>query len=113
MKVNVLGTEYSIINKNENDDEILNNCDGYCDKTEKKIVICKMDKTTSNLGNLEVYRKKVLRHEIVHAFLFESGLHENGEYESHSPGGHPEQIVDWIAIQFPKMLKAFKEVGAL
>ena len=26
---------------------------------------------------------------------------------------HPEQTVDWLARQFPKMIKAFQTVGAL
>lgn len=39
-------------------------------------------------------------------FLFESGL------DSES-WGRNEEIVDWIANQFPKMMKAFDEVNAL
>ena len=27
--------------------------------------------------------------------------------------GHEETIIDWIAIQFPKMIKAFESVNAL
>lgn len=26
---------------------------------------------------------------------------------------HPEHMVEWIAMQFPKMVKAFQAVGAL
>ena len=33
-KVNVLGTEYTIEEKN------LDECDGYCDKTTKEITVC-------------------------------------------------------------------------
>lgn len=27
--------------------------------------------------------------------------------------GHEETMIDWIAIQFPKMLKTFEKVGCL
>ena len=109
MKINVLGTEYTIYERTAEEDKTLNTADGYCDKTTK--VICVTKKTPdSNLGDWETYRKKVLRHEIIHAFLFESGLHENFE---HKQWGHDETFIDWIANQFPKMQKAFEEAGCL
>ena len=103
LKIDVLGTEYTIVEKH------LDDCDGYCDKTTHEIAITSKDENT-NLGDFEQYRKKILRHEIIHAFLFESGLHENWE---HKPFGHDETYVDWIAVQFPKLLKAFKAADCL
>lgn len=109
MTVNILGTNYSVYDRSEKEDKYLKDCDGYCDKTTKEIVV-KTEGEDCELGDFEVYRKKVLRHEIIHAFLFESGLHENFR---HSEFGHDETYVDWIAAQFPKMVQAFREVGAL
>ena len=109
MFVDVLGTKYEIFEKNKCDDEYLKSMDGYCDKTSKVIVIAKEDKS-SELGDYSVYRNKILRHEIIHAFLFESGLQENWE---HKTWGHDETYVDWIAIQFPKLLKAFQDAKCL
>ena len=109
MQVCILGTKYTVIECDENKDERLKECDGYCDKTTRKIVVIK-EPPNSSLGDWEQYRKKVLRHEIVHAYLFESGLHENYRHPSY---GHDETIIDWIAVQFPKMLKTFQEVGCL
>jgi len=108
-KVNILGTEYTIEEKSRTEDKFLENCDGYCDKTTKLIVICKKD-DGNELNDFEVYRRKILRHEIVHAFLFESGLHENWE---HKQFGHDETYVDWIAAQSPKLFKAFQDADAL
>ena len=48
-----------------------------------------------------------IRHELVHAFAYESGLAEN------SPWAFNEEMTDWIAIQFPKMLKAFETAMVL
>lgn len=109
MKVEILGTYYTIKEHNESEDVILQKYDGYCDKTTKQIIISQ--KTPDcELGDFEEYRRKVLRHEIIHAFLFESGLHENFE---HTDIGHDETFIDWVAVQFPKMYKAFKKVGCL
>lgn len=65
-----------------------------------------------SLHDIEAYIKKVLRHEIVHAFLFESGLGENMHCLINS-GWHDEQIVDWFAYQGPKIIKAWESAGAL
>ena len=63
------------------------------------------------VGDFEKIMKKQLRHEIIHAFLAESGLQAN--YEHYRQFGHDETLVDWFAIQFPKMIKAFESVNAL
>lgn len=107
MKINVLGTSYSVYKKNRKKDDILSKCDGYCDKTSKKIVVIEKDED-NELEMFEVYQRKVLRHEIIHAFLFESGLHENFE---HTPMGHEETMIDWYAAQYPKIKKAFVDAG--
>lgn len=107
MKIDVLGTKYKIIESNSSKDSFLNDADGYCDKTTKKIVITKKP-LNCELEDWEVYRRKILRHEIIHAFLFESGLHENFE---HKQFGHDETFVDWVAVQFPKMQKAFEQAN--
>lgn len=110
MKINVLGTDYTITEASEDEDKLLKSCDGYCDKTTKRIVVLKKP-ADNELGDYRWYQKKVVRHEIVHAFLMESGV--DVCYEPHEDHGHDEFMVDWIAIQFPKLLAAFKEADAL
>lgn len=51
--------------------------------------------------------EKNKRHEIIHAFLFESGLAENSEWAQN------EEMVDFFAIQFPKLMEAFKNADAI
>lgn len=101
MKVNVLGTEYEVIEKEEAD---MKGWDGYCDSSVSEIAIAKFTEEEGSLGDLEQHRKKVLRHEIIHAFLNESGLMANSDWARN------EEMVDWIAIQFYKIAKAVKEV---
>lgn len=110
MTVNVLGAEYSITHSHPPRDPRLENADGYCDETTKEIVVETYEGDDGRPGvkaKLSVQRKKILRHEIVHAFAFESGLAENSSWAQN------EEMVDWIAIQGPKIWKAWKEVGAL
>lgn len=109
LKIDVLGTKYTIKVLSVEEDPYLSKCDGYCDKTTKQIVVQAKDDDTE-LGDYDVYLKKVKRHEIIHAFLFESGLHENFK---HDQWGHDETMVDWIAVQFPKLLTAFKAADCL
>ncbi|MBR5583360.1 MAG: hypothetical protein IKW21_02405 [Lachnospiraceae bacterium] len=106
MKVNVLGTEYSIIETNKVDDINLEQCAGYCDASVKKIVIDTFQNTPGSMEDLDKFRKQVIRHELIHAFLSESGL----ECESWAKD---EEIVDWIAIQFPKLIEAFEKANAI
>ena len=109
-KVNVLGTEYTITYATKAEDAKLAECSGYCDKSTKRIVVAQKP-DDNELGDYEQYQRKILRHEIIHAFLFESGV--DMCYESPYENGHDEFMVDWIAIQFTKLLAAFKEADAL
>lgn len=106
MTVNVLGTEYTIKNADKVIDPMLENCDGYCDTSTKTIVIDTFKYSPDSLGDLESYNKQVIRHELVHAFLFESGLSCNSWAKD-------EEIVDWIACQFLKLQNAFAQCNAI
>lgn len=114
MKVNILGTDYEIVKGNQKDYPQLRDCDGYTDTSIKQIVIldCKtLEKDDASIKDLTSYEKKVTRHEIIHAFLYESGLWVNSnDVEQWAMN---EEMIDWLAIQFSKIYKAFKEVEAL
>ena len=110
--VNILGTTYTIEERTEDEDAILKGVDAYCDRTTKEIVIVKLDSDNCTIHNPEWYRNKLIRHEIIHAFLFESGLGECSEWNKND-SQHSEQIVDWLAIQFPKIQKVFEKVGCI
>lgn len=109
MTVSILGAEYTVERRTKENCKLLKECDGFCDKTSRRIVVREKD-DDDELDDFKEYQKKVLRHEIIHAFLFESGLHENFRK---SEWGHDETTVDWIAVQFPKMLAVFEQCGAL
>lgn len=108
-KVNILGAEYKIKEQSESENKLLKDCDGYCDWTTNEIIVER--EKSGTLGDMDVYFRKVLRHEIVHAFFMESGLSEC----SHSPTSwaRDEEMVDWFARQGPKIYAAWQEAGAL
>lgn len=107
--VHVLGEVYTIKVIDPATDAKLNGRrDGYTDTTIKECVVDNMlEHDPDNKANMEEYKKSVIRHELIHAFLYESGL------DAASGWAMNEEMVDWIALQFPKLMKAFKEVDAL
>lgn len=105
-EINILGTKYKIVEDNCNNDPLLVTKIGYTDYTSKKIVITDFRNEEIEIEDLQKYREQILRHELVHAFLCESGLHENCEW-------HNEEMVDWLAIQAPKLQKIFKETECI
>lgn len=103
MKVNILGTCYTIKYKELGAEGI----DGCCDYTSKEIMI--RSDNENGVNDFRRLQKKQLRHEIIHAYLAESGLQSN--FEHANQWGHEETMIDWIAIQFPKILKTFEKIG--
>lgn len=117
MTINVLGTEYTVITRKYDEDETFKRCgtNGYCSCTDCEIVLCDMSTYPGWEYETDKAQKKqmeeTLRHEIVHAFLGESGLSANSN-ESDA-WARNEEMVDWFAIQGPKIYKAWQEVGAV
>lgn len=66
-KVNILGTEYKVLFREEKDKPKLKNADGYIDHSIKEIVVGIFEKDEMSVEDLESYSKKVLRHEIMKA----------------------------------------------
>ena len=106
----ILGEKWTLKFVHEQDDKYLKNADGYTDKTTRKIVVLGYPPEDSEPEDWESYLKKCIRHEIIHAYLFESGLAENFH---HQEFGHDETMIDFIAIQFPKILQTFEDAEAL
>jgi len=108
-KVNILGTDYRWIETTAEKDSRLEDADGYCTNYAKEILIeteiFKKDQVPKIEEQRMVRSKFIKRHEIIHAFFNESGLGD--KY------GADEELVTWIAWQFPKILKIYQEVDAL
>lgn len=116
-KVNILGTTYTVkkVKISENEELRDNSWAGVCGSLRKEILIGDASET-EYFGKLSKAEQKAsenetLRHEITHAFLKESGLWDDAKGDQHWATN--EEMVDWIAQQFPKMQKAFDEVGCI
>lgn len=106
MKICILGSDWTIEHAPQRELEE-KGCDGYTDNTVRKIVVASFEPDARSKQDLDRHARKVLRHEIVHAFLYESGLAENSDWAM------DEEMVDWIAMQFPKLMVAFAAAGAM
>lgn len=118
MKINVLGTEYEIVYRGYKDLRIFEDkgWEAYADSINKKIVIGNLKTFPGYEDETEDYcrmcEKETLRHEIVHAFLNESGLQACSSVPKDG-WARNEEMVDWIALQFPKLLEAMKAAGCM
>ena len=107
----ILGVPYKILVVGDDDYRYEKEADGWCDTTTKEILVFNYKQSLDSKRDLIEYQHKVIRHEIVHAFLYESGLDVNSlRVEAWAKN---EEMVDWMAIQVPKILKAFREVGCI
>lgn len=93
MEVNVLGTKYNVFVDTQDHDERLKINDGY--------IMCERKTIVLDRNNKDVHQVHVLKHELVHAFLYESGL----DVETWA---NNEEIVDWIALQLMKVSNTTK-----
>lgn len=116
MTVNILGTEYAIIFKNDEEvcadmDVNIGECGGYCSAAAKEIIVANLNRCDDSDSEKDELKRCNLRHEIVHAFFNESGLQSNAN--AVDCWARNEEMVDWIAIQGPKIWKAWQEAGAV
>ena len=114
--VNILGTEYTIKTVKISECEYLKEkhwC-GCCNGTTKTILIgdASEEEYFDKLSPEEqdVVTKDTIRHEIIHAFLNESGL-QDSSMQYCNAWAKNEEMIDWMALQFPKIQKVFVELG--
>ena len=118
MKINILGTEYRIETHKVSEDSYLeeNKLVGYCGECSKLIVVADMSEEKyfpyMDETEKETYRKRTLRHEIMHAFLNESGLSDSSN-RFDGAWAKNEEMVDWFAIQSPKIFAVYQNLGIL
>lgn len=112
--INILGKIYSIKYRTIQEDKKLEELAGYTDFYSKEIVIedtTRSERSVTSTSNLKEYNNKVLKHEIIHAYLYESGLDVNSN-RSYAWATN-EEMVDWFAIQSQKIFETYKELGIL
>lgn len=114
MTVNILGQKYNIKYKTVEEDKRLEELAGYTDVYSKDIVIEDMKRSkrsVTDTSSLKECENKILKHEIIHAYLYESGLDVNSN-RSYAWATN-EEMIDWFAIQSTKIYKTYKELRIL
>ena len=118
MIINILGTEYTITRRKYREGASFRSLgiSGYSDDCTKQLVICEMathpEYEHENPDVTECVQKETIRHEIVHAFFSESGLSDSSN-PTLGAWAKNEEMVDWFALQGPKIYRAWEEAGAL
>lgn len=113
-KIKILGTTYKVyLNVPSTKDPHLNGLFGYTSFHDKKIVVADVRtipgwESVDDAGAWDTFSCTV-RHEVIHAYLMESGL--NGSANPANCWALNEEMIDWFAIQMPKLLKTFRELG--
>lgn len=118
MKISVLGTEYTLITKKYDEEPLFSEkgiC-GWCSHAGRALVVCDF-RTHPEFKNetdavYDITRKETVRHELIHAFLYESGLADSSFNQS-CGWAKNEEMVDWLAMQMPKIVAAMKEADCL
>lgn len=103
--VNILGTEYKIELKTEEEDKSLEKYSGYCDKFLKKIVIRSLTEEEVAEGidyteNIVGMLNDTLIHELTHAFMYESGINWTDLQE--------EDLCYWMSSNLQKIYSVYK-----
>lgn len=118
MRISVLGTFYEVKRVKAGQDEYMDKMHfgGYCCSVDKKIVILDLKSVPDYKDETPEYRKRLedctLRHEVLHAFFNESGLQWNS-FAPDKAWAKNEEMVDWFALQFPKILEVYRKLGCV
>lgn len=116
MTLNILGTKYTVRRVAYGKDPTMTEggLAGYCNGISKKIVLVDgstvpdwADEPPETIAAME---RETLRHEIIHAYLDESGLCDSAN-PTEAAWSKNEEMVDWFAIQWPKISKTFAAAG--
>ena len=111
--VDILGSKWTI--KYVDDDTAFEQANGFDNDVAREIVIenvkMKNDPLSYDMQSQYTNQKRVLRHELIHAYLYESGLGDSSN--SCDAWAVNEEMVDWFARNIPKMIITFKELKCL
>jgi hypothetical protein len=102
----ILGIDYMLKdNCKISDYKALEEREAYTDFTTKEIIVSEFGEDYNSVKNIKNHINKVKRHEIIHAMLYESGLDCNSDWATN------EEIVDWVAIQYPKLKSIYEKLN--
>lgn len=112
--VQIMGTEWLV--KISVDDPALEKVQGYTNYATREIVVEAVrmpdDPLEYDLESQFIDQRRALRHEIIHAYLFECGLAKDSIVINEGWATN-EEMVDWMARVSPRIFETFKELKLL
>lgn len=106
--IDILGVRYKILITSDYDafPKLKLDMDAYTDTTIKEIVVDGFKNSVKDINSVsDIYKYicDLIRHEVVHSFLYESGLGGCCDWAN-------EEMVDWVAIQLPKFIESLSNI---
>ena len=110
-KISVMGSEFEIIYTTEEEDPTIKGKSGVCYSLLQKIKIDQyiyLDDADGSVAEAEKASKllsllAILRHEIIHAFFFQSGLDTQCSFAV------DEMLIDWLSLKMPEIVDVMNE----
>ena len=110
-KIAVMGTDFDITYTTEEDDPTIKGKSGVCYSLLHKIKIDQwiyLDDADGSVSETEKASKllsllAILRHEVMHAFFFQSGLDTQCSFAV------GEMLIDWLSLKMPEIVDVMNE----
>lgn len=99
--LNVCGVRWEVIVATPEDRPLLKSCLGYADRSSKRIYIkdLRREPDERDMERLDLIMAETIRHELVHAWLFECGMMDEREFDH-------ERIADWLQMKIHPLYEA-------
>ena len=111
MDIGIMGSAWTLVSRKKEDDKRLEGIAGYTDPTLKLIVLRDEEPDIYSVGDMHKILQETIRHEIIHAFLYECGLWTDSI--AHDHWAMNEEMVDWFALKLPSIEKTCKAANAM
>lgn len=110
VKVNILGAEWKIIFESADKSPRYEKFNGWCDMSVRECHVGIRQPNEYTQKDMDSFCKMIARHEIIHAFIYESGILTSSDVYD-GKWAKEESMIDWIAVQSPKIFEVFNIVG--
>lgn len=109
--IEIMGSMWTVVSRTDAEDKKLDGISGYTDHTAKMIVLLDEEPDVNSVSDLHSRLQSTIRHEIIHAFLYECGLWADSSAHEHWVMN--EEMVDWFALKLPEIQRACERANAM
>lgn len=110
--VNILGSMWTVKFEPVSSSPRYEKCNGWCDNSVKECHIGIRPESDMQQMKMIDFYKSIARHEIIHAFLYESGIVTAASIRTNK-WCKDEMMIDWMAAQMPKIYDVFEQLNIM